>query len=162
MLAALNEAVRFARRPAQKADLVSLFNQSLLVQGRSSIAPDDADGCTWRHGWLYDVCAYLDPNIADKSKNHVKGVPPQPDGPVVKMFFEAVFSIMQAPDVVIAPNARSLGASRTLLNLTSKAPCTDVLNIIYKEYTSKGKTKLHEVVHLAMTKPFGVQPARAR
>jgi hypothetical protein len=157
---ALNEAVRFVQRPNEKKMFTTLFNESIFVQSRSSFT-GAGDDCTCRHGWLYDCCADQEPKIADKSKNHVRGVSPQPDGPMAKMFFEAVLGIITENDILIAPNARSLGASRILLPLL-KATHADSLNIIYKETLAKGRTRLHEVVHLAAQKSFGLQPARPR
>jgi hypothetical protein len=158
---ALSEAVRFVQRPNEKTWCTTLFNESLFVQSRSSFT-GAGDDCTWRHGWLYDCCADQEPKIADKSKNHVRGVSPQPDGPMAKLFFESALGIAKDNDVLIAPNARSLGASRTLMVPLSKATFTDALNIIYKEALAKGRTRLHEVVHLAAQKSFGLQPARSR
>ena len=159
--AALEDAVRLVKRPSMKADYVALFRESLLVQNRNNFRPDDSS-CSWRHGWFYDCSADQEPKIGDKSKHIVRAISPQPDAPVVKMFFEAVLSIVQDNDILIAPNARSAGASRTLLSSLSKAASTDILNIIYKEYPSRGRSRLHEMVHLASTKSFGLQPARAR
>ena len=160
--AALGDAVRFVQRPALKSDFVTLFSESLLVQNRTAFRQDDETASSWRHGWLYECCADQEPKIADKSKNHIRAVSPQPDAPMAKMFFEAVLSIATENDILLAPNGRSAGASRTLLGLLSKPGSSDALNITYKEHASKGRSRLHEVVHIATTKPCGLQPARAR
>jgi len=86
---ALNDAVRLVKRPCLKSDYVSLFNESLLVQNRQSFVRDGP----LRHGWLYDCCADQEPHIAEKARHGVKTVPPQPDVPVAKMFFEAVLTV---------------------------------------------------------------------
>ena len=103
---ALNDAVRFVLRPNEKRLYTTLFQESLFVQNRHSLTRDDGD-FTWRHGWLYDCCADQEPSIADKSKNHIRGVSPQPDGPMAKLFFESALGIAKDNDVLIAPNARS-------------------------------------------------------
>ena len=119
----------------------------------------------WRHGWLYDCCADQEPRIAEKARHCVKTVPPQPDVPVAKMFFEAVLTVAKENDILIAPNARSAGASKALLpSLGTKAAtyCGDVLNIIYKEYAGRSRCRLHEIVHVSATKTVGSLPPQPR
>ena len=157
--AALEDMVRLVERPLIKSDYIKLFNESLLIQSRSSFQALDSD-CQWRHGWLYDSCADQEPQVTEKKS--VMTTSPQPDGPVAKMFYEAALTLATENDVLIGPNARSAGASKLLAQGVAKAAVHEVVNIIYKEYPLKGKQKLHEVVHVAMTKTSGYQPVRPR
>jgi hypothetical protein len=62
--------------------------------------------------------------------------------------------VAQVGDILVAPNARSLGASQALLGYMGKVAHHEVLNIIDKEYPARGKQRLHEIVHVASVKPL--------
>ena len=154
--------VRLVERPGLKAQYVQLFSESLLVQQRSTFRLSASEDKDWRHGWFYDPCADQEPRISEQSKKAIESTSPQPDAPVSKMFFEAALAVGKDQDVLIAPNARSQGASRILQTHLAKASHPDSLMLIYKEYPGKGKRKLTETVHAGSMKAFGLQPARAR
>ena len=162
VLKAMEYMVRLVERPGLKQHYSTLFNESLLVQQRATFRLPASSDTHWRHGWFYDPCADQEPNISAQSKKAVETTPPQPDAPVAKMFFEAALGIAKNNDILIAANARSQGASKTLLGPLAKAAHTDSLMLIYKEYPGKGRQKLTETVHSAYSQSFGLQPARAR
>ena len=159
---ALDDMIRFVERPSMKAGYISLFNESLVIQQRASFRRPKYEHQAWRHGWMYDGCADQEPKIGDQCKKNVNNVPPQPDQPVAKMFFEASMAVAKDGDLLLAPNARSAGASKILLKYFEKASHTESLSLVYKEYPGRGKQKLTEVVHAASMKPYGFQPAEAR
>ena len=158
----MGDMTRLVERPSLKATYLQLFNESLLVQQRSTFRLPGSDGTHWRHGWFYDPCADQEPRISGQSKKAVESTSPQPDAPVSKMFFEAAIAVSTKQDILIAPNARSHGASKTLTSHMAKALHPDSLMLVYKEYPAKGKQKLTETVHAASMMAFGLQPARAR
>ena len=160
----MEDMVRFIERPCYKTQYASLFQESLFLQKRHTFRrPSASEDMDWRHGWFYDPCADQEPRIGEQSKKAIDGTSPQPDPQVCKMFFEATAAVFQDQDMMIAPNGRSLGSSKTLTQAMVKASHHDLLNLIYKEYhPTKGKQRLHETIHSASLKGFGLQPVRAR
>ena len=159
---ALDDTIRFVERPSLKAGYVALFQESLMIQRRSTLRRAGKENTDWRHGWFYDCCADQEPKITEQCKKAVNSVSPQPDTPVSKMFFESCLTVATDNDVLLAPNARSNGATQVLKKHLEKTTHSEALNLVYKEYPGRGRQKLTETIHAGSTKPFGLQPAEAR
>jgi len=156
--AAMDDVIRFVIRPSNKTEFKNLFQESGLIQNRHTLRSASSQPETdapWRHGWIYDAGADVEPSICSSSHRSPFSWPPQVDVAVAKMFFESAVAIHdEKNDLFLMPSSRSKTAAFEFQKAVGPRAFKDDLNIHYRECQKRGARNSHEVVYAAHSKQW--------